>query len=193
MKGLEKLPRYVAAYISINPNEQDDLQLITDYLNTNTNDAAIDRKNFNGHITTSAFIVNQSRSQMLLLHHKSLQRWLQPGGHAEITDPSLLASALREATEETGIPPIDLVHYPLTADPDLPFDIDSHHIPANDRKQEPGHYHHDLRYLFVYSGNGAHIFNDEESTGMQWVNLTDLETDDTFGRVANKIARFFAK
>lgn len=193
MKGLENLQRYVTAYAAINPSESADLQLITDYLKGNAMDAAIDRKNFNGHITTSAFIVNSGRTHLLLLHHKSLNRWLQPGGHAETTDESLLASALREASEETGIPTKHLTNLPLTSDPDLPFDIDSHHIPANDRKLEPGHYHHDLRYLFIYSGDGAHHFNTEESTGMQWVNLTDLYTDNTFASVSLKIANFLAK
>ena len=193
MKGLEDLQQHLAIYNGIYPSENIDLQLFTDFLSNNTCDTIIDRNNFNGHITTSAFIVNATHTQLLLLHHKTLNRWLQPGGHGEITDDSLLSSALREAEEETGIAAGELINIPLVAHtPTLPFDIDSHFIPPNPRKGEPGHYHHDFRYIFVYNGSGNYNFNASESTGLQWVQLTDMATDDTFASVAAKISRFLA-
>ena len=55
-----------------------------------------------GHLTGSAFVVDPSRGAALVLFHTKLQRWLQPGGHAD-GDMNLANVAWREATEETGI------------------------------------------------------------------------------------------
>ncbi len=57
------------------------------------------RETLPGHVTASAWIVDPARTQVLLLHHGKLNRWLQPGGHWE-EDPDLLSAALREAREE---------------------------------------------------------------------------------------------
>jgi 8-oxo-dGTP pyrophosphatase MutT (NUDIX family) len=59
----------------------------------------------------------------------------------------VLAGARREALEETGLH--DMEQIVLLGDPSMPLVIDSHYIPANPSKDEPEHYHHDYRYLFV--------------------------------------------
>ena len=177
------------AYLLHYPSEADRMALFTVYLVGATPEGLFDRKNFKGHITTSAFIVNTAKEEMLLLRHKSLKRWLQPGGHVE-GDDSLLQSAQREAEEETGISRAQLCHIPVIAENErIPFDIDSHYIPSNPKKNEEGHYHHDFRYLFVYTGDGAANYNEDESTGLKWVPFKELETDETFGGMVDKIRR----
>ena len=140
------------------PDEQNETKLFADYLSRNDESQLFTRKNFDGHITTSAFIIDEAHTEILLLKHRSLNRWLQPGGHVE-GDSSLLLSALREAHEETGIPENELKHIAVFEDERVPFDIDSHFIPANPKKEEDGHYHHDLRYVFEYTGDGNINFN----------------------------------
>ncbi len=101
-----------------------------------------------GHVTGSAWIVSPDRCQTLLIHHRKLDRWLQPGGHAD-GDPNVAAVALREAQEETGLTSLRLV-YP-TNSPATPyqsppiFDVDVHVIPA--RNDGPEHLHYDIRFL----------------------------------------------
>ncbi|MCX6956055.1 MAG: NUDIX domain-containing protein, partial [Verrucomicrobia bacterium] len=55
-----------------------------------------------GHLTGSAWIVSPDRTRTLLTHHHKLDKWLQLGGHAD-GDGDLLAVALREAREESGL------------------------------------------------------------------------------------------
>ena len=56
-----------------------------------------DRRNPRAHLTGSAFVVSHDGLRVLLLHHRKLGRWLQPGGHADAGESSGEAVALREA------------------------------------------------------------------------------------------------
>ncbi len=58
------------------------------------------------HVTGSSWVVNPQRSHVLMLHHKKHDQWFQPGGHAD-GHADILAVALRETSEETGLDPSD--------------------------------------------------------------------------------------
>ena len=105
-----------------------------------------DRRTLPGHLTTSAVIVSLDHSQVLLIDHIVIGRWLQPGGHYEPAE-LFQSSALREAVEETAVTGIAL--HPWHRGEDLPFAIDSHDVPGNPKRAEPPHVHHDLQYLFI--------------------------------------------
>lgn len=122
----------------------------------------LDRASLPDHLTASAVVVAPDRGA-LLLHHRKLGRWFQPGGHVD-GDGNLLAAALREATEETGIP--DLVAV-------LPaIDLDVHDVAYPDGSF---HVHHDLRFLLL-AGVTASEAPNHESTGARWViDEADLE------------------
>ena len=103
-----------------------------------------------GHLTCSACVLDASASQVLLLHHARLGRWLQPGGHAEPGDDTPLAGALRELFEESGLEAAT----PLCdASGNALVDLDVHEIPA--RGADPAHLHYDLRYAFVVDAGAA--------------------------------------
>lgn len=123
-----------------------------------------ERTHLPGHITGSAWITDAARKNVLLVHHAKLNRWMQPGGHAD-GDENVFRVALREAEEETGLQNFK----PLG---DLPFDIDIHTIPA--RKDFPEHLHYDVRFLFEADINEPIIVS-EESHDVKWVTLDSLE------------------
>ncbi len=101
-----------------------------------------DRAILEGHLTGSAITVSADGARVLLLHHRKLDRWLQPGGHGDPGETTGEEVALREAFEESGISGLAL--HPAAP---RPLDVDVHDIPA--RASEPAHEHLDLRYLVV--------------------------------------------
>ena len=65
------------------------------------------------HLTASSLICQPETGFVLLTLHARIGRWLQTGGHIEATDSGLLAAALREATEESGLPELTVDPTPL--------------------------------------------------------------------------------
>jgi len=135
-------------------------------------DSIHSRRTFPGHVTTSVFILDAEGRRTLLIHHRSLGRWLQPGGHYEPPD-DLAGSALREAAEETGMD--SLVLDPWHRLSGIPIDVDTHRIPARPDRNEPEHWHHDIRYV-VRAGTADSLRPDlREVHGAAWRELHELE------------------
>jgi 8-oxo-dGTP pyrophosphatase MutT (NUDIX family) len=125
---------------------------------------AFQRDHLPGHITGSAWIIDSQNKFVLLTHHAKLNRWLQPGGHAD-GDEDIIRVASREADEETGLKSLTLLSNEI-------FDLDIHTIPA--RKDFPDHLHFDIRILFHASMDEALILT-EESHELKWFPLTAIE------------------
>jgi 8-oxo-dGTP pyrophosphatase MutT (NUDIX family) len=121
-----------------------------------------DRQIGEGHLTGSAITVSADGSHVLLLHHRKLDRWLQPGGHGDPGEATGEEVALREALEESGIAGLAL--HPTAP---RPLDIDVHDIPA--RGDEPAHQHLDLRYLVIAPQGGDVAPNLAELHEIRWV------------------------
>ncbi|HEY2766067.1 MAG TPA: NUDIX domain-containing protein [Pseudonocardiaceae bacterium] len=69
-----------------------------------------------GHLTASAVLLSHDGRRALLTLHPRVGRWVQLGGHCEDHDTGLAAAALREATEESGIPGLEIDPQPLHLD-----------------------------------------------------------------------------
>jgi 8-oxo-dGTP pyrophosphatase MutT (NUDIX family) len=121
-----------------------------------------DRAITEGHLTGSAITASADGSRVLLLHHRKLDRWLQPGGHGDPGETTGEEVALREAREESGIRGLSL--HPTAP---RPLDVDVHDIPA--RASEPAHEHLDLRYLVVAPAGAVVAPDLAELHEIRWV------------------------
>jgi 8-oxo-dGTP pyrophosphatase MutT (NUDIX family) len=148
-----------------------------------------ERRCLPGHVTGSAFVVSADRRRVLLVHHRKLDRWLQPGGHAD-GESDVARVALREAEEETGLAGLTFLGPDGAPDPQapVPFDLDVHEIPA--RPGEPAHEHHDVRFLLAAAPGAEAARTSEESHEVRWVPLAEvpaLGVDESVLRMARKL------
>jgi 8-oxo-dGTP pyrophosphatase MutT (NUDIX family) len=109
-----------------------------------------------GHVTASALVLDDTGTQVLLTLHPRLGRWVQLGGHCDDDDTDIVAAALREATEESGVadlriaPELAAVHvHPVTCSLGVP----TRHL--------------DLQFV-AHAPPGAQIAISDESVDLRW-------------------------
>jgi 8-oxo-dGTP pyrophosphatase MutT (NUDIX family) len=161
MSTREGLKLALEAYASSFAEEQ---KFRISFLELLSHPRAYFRDHLPGHMTGSAWVVDSARENALLVHHVKLDRWLQPGGHAD-GDEDIVSVARKEAEEETGLKKLLLAN-PL-------FDIDIHSIP--ERKDFPRHDHYDIRCLFI-ADPAEKIRLSAESNDIAWVKLSEIPT-----------------
>lgn len=175
MSTRENLISQLRAYRAFNPHEETMRERILAFVEEHED--CFERSLLVGHVTASAWVLSQDRTETLLVHHARLDKWLQPGGHCD-GSPDVLATALREVLEETGVEAT-----PAGAEI---FDLDAHDIPA--RKTEPAHVHYDVRFLLL-ADRAVPLVVSEESRAVAWVPLDEvrlLNTDESVLRLVEK-------
>ena len=123
------------------------------------------KENLLGHITGSLFIVNPSRTKILLMFHKKLQMWIQFGGHAD-GKVDIRNVAVREFHEESWVMPEPLLVWNI-------FHVDVHDVP--EYKDKPKHIHLDIRYLWVVSDDVTLMHQEAEVEDIRWFDLDEVQ------------------
>jgi 8-oxo-dGTP pyrophosphatase MutT (NUDIX family) len=133
-----------------------------------------------GHVTASALVLDHTGGQVLLTLHPRLGRWVQLGGHCDDGDADVVAAALREATEESGVdglridPQLAAVHvHPVTCSLGVP----TRHL--------------DLQFV-AHAPAGAQIAISDESDDLRWW-PADALPDGTDHALAYLVARARAR
>jgi hypothetical protein len=127
------------------------------------------RNDPDGHVTASAVV------EFLLVFHRKLDRWLQPGGHVEDSDPSVFHTALREVREDRSWLSFELSWPPF-----------AQRTPAAN-SPEPAHVHYDVRFLVMTRDGGV------LPSGAAWFDFADVEPVDRDGSLARAVARARAR
>ena len=161
MKIIEEIKKYRPC----NAQEQRDQALILDFLEKN-GDAFL-RSNLLAHMTASSWIVNPERTKTLMVYHNIYDSWSWTGGHAD-GETDLLAVALREAREETGIAHVRPVS------PEI-FSLEVLTVDGHEKRGAyvPSHLHMNVTYLLeAEESDTLHICR-EENSGVAWFSLEE--------------------
>ena len=180
---MKNLATLLEDYIIEYPHENAAINML-DFFNKGGN--SFSKENKEGHFTGSAWILSPDRSMVLMTHHRKLNMWLQLGGHADGME-DLINVAIREAKEESGFNEFVLLS-------DRIFDLDIHQFPAT--KDEPGHYHYDVRFLLEANPHNNTIIISDESIDVQWIPLEkviSLNPESSIQRMVKKTSALFSR
>lgn len=126
----------------------------------------------NREFCASAFVVNPIDKKILLCHHKTFNRWVQPGGHIEVGETPE-ETALRETYEETGVR-IKLIgeRFPREDDFLRPLGIQKN-------RGKDGSLHVDITYVGIPLSQD-NIIGDDEIDRFAWFSMEELNDLDIF-------------
>ncbi|MDI6453392.1 NUDIX hydrolase [Peloplasma aerotolerans] len=155
-----------AEYQPKNEQESKDLQLILNFIKRN--DDALYRTNLAGHITSSAFVLNQKMTKILFAYHHIYDSWAWVGGHND-GNPNLLEVAIKEAKEETGVKHV--VPYS-----DQIFTVDVIYVKNHIKNglYVPDHLHLNATFLLIADENDPLLINHAENSGVKWFLISEV-------------------
>lgn len=173
----------IKAYRPWNEQERQDQAVILAFLEQNPD--AFYRTNLLAHMTASAWVVNPQRTRTLMVYHRLYDSWSWTGGHAD-GEEDLLAVALREVREETGLQRL----HPVTEDI---YSLEVLTVDGHEKhgKYVPSHLHLNLTYLLEAEEDQPLRVCEAENSGVAWFSLTDALSASTepwfVERIYNKL------
>ena len=136
-----------------------------------THDDYLTRENIFGHITASAFVVNESHNKFLAVYHIINNGWMYLGGHAD-GNPNLLEVAKREVFEESG------VHAKVLSEDIFAIQnaVAKNHI--KNGKHVHFHTHFDVMYLMEAKESEVLSYAKSESKGVKWLDFKNAASEE---------------
>ena len=135
MDRIEEIRRFVP----LCEQERRDKEMMLWFLGGNAD--AYERSNTLAHMTASAWVLSPDCTRVAMCYHNIFESWSISGGHAD-GDHDLLAVALREAQEESGLSAVRAVSPELFSVEILP--VDGHEKRGH---YVPSHLHLNVTYL----------------------------------------------
>jgi len=174
INGLEKevIKSQIESFIPFNEQEEVDKQIILSFIDSF--DDVLTRQNSYGHLTASAFVVNEDLTKALMVHHNIYGGFIYPGGHAD-GEYDLYSVAVREVLEETGINVMPLIDNNIFALQALP--VKGH---VKNGKYVSAHTSYDILYLLVAKNIDMDKIriSEKENSQVKWCDLEDTYNEE---------------
>ena len=155
----------IARYVPFNEQEARDQALILDYLAENP--GCFYRADPVAHMTASAWVVNPARDKVLMVYHRIYDSWSWTGGHAD-GETDLLAVALREVTEETGVKSVRPVSEGI-------YSLEVVTVDGHEKRGQyvSSHLHLNVTYLLEADDREPLRICEDENKGVAWFGLDE--------------------
>jgi 8-oxo-dGTP pyrophosphatase MutT (NUDIX family) len=155
----------ITKYNPYNDQEKKDKEIFLRYFQMFPD--ILNRSNELVHVSASGWIVNHSRTKVLLVYHNIYDSWSWTGGHAD-GESNLLNVAIREAKEETGL----TIVKPIIEDI---FSLENLYVIGHFKNSKYISPHLHLNFTFLLEADdNAHIqANLLENKDTRWFTLKD--------------------
>ncbi len=149
----------IRAFVPGCEQEQRDREAILEFLAVHED--AFLRTNLTAHMTASAWVLSRDRRRVVMVYHNLYRSWSWTGGHAD-GDRDLLAVAMREVTEETGLRRLTPVTEGI-------FSLECLTVDGHEKRGQyvPSHIHMNVTYLLAAEDDALREKPDENS-GVAW-------------------------
>lgn len=178
----KNIKKIIKEYFKIFPEDKENLLVLQNQLKVSKN--IFNRKNLSGHIVANALIINSD--EVLLIFHNKLKRFIQPGGHVDFDDISVIDATIREIKEETGLE--NIVIDPWHKEKEIPIFIETHQMPKNEK--EENHLHHDFMYVFHTNSKNIKLQINEVSD-FKWEKIDNIIKNNHNSFVGKSLKRVF--
>lgn len=157
------LEQQLKEYHPYNEQEERDLAVIRSMLDAQPD--VFTRENQVAHMAASSWLVNSARDKVLMVYHNIYRSWSWTGGHAD-GERDLLAVAMREAGEETGVQRLRAVTEDI-------FSVETLTVDGHEKRgvYVPSHLHLNVTYLLEADEEDALRAKPDENSGVQWFSL----------------------
>ena len=159
-----KIADQIREYAPCCEQEARDKAVILAFLADNPD--AFFRSSLIAHMTASAWVVNRERTKVVMVYHRIYDSWSWTGGHAD-GEEDLLAVALRECREETGLRHVRPVSEEI-------FSLEVLTVDGHEKHGEyvPSHLHLNVTYLLEADESDELRVCEEENTAVRWFTLS---------------------
>ena len=168
---MEKLRAQVEAYRPVNEQEERDRELLLRWIDSGAD--ILTRENGVAHLTASAWVMSPDRTKVLMAYHNLYDSWAWLGGHAD-GESDLLAVALREAEEESGVGAVR----PVT---DEILSIETLCVEGHEKRGRyvPCHLHLNVTYLLEADPARSLRVKPDENSAVAWIEVEDIPNKST--------------
>ena len=163
---MEKLIKQLENYIPFNEQEKRDKKIMLEWLREGK--TPFTREKEVAHFTDSSWIVNKQRTKVLMVYHNIYNSWSWTGGHAD-GDNDLLAVAVREGMEETGVEHLRPVSEDI-------FSIETIVVDGHEKRGSyvASHLHMNVSYLLEADEEESLHMKPDENSGVKWIPIEKL-------------------
>lgn len=160
-----KLQEQLEQYHPFNEQEERDKKVMLQLLKTQPD--IFTRENEVAHFTASSWLLNREHTKVLMIYHNIYHSWSWTGGHAD-GEEDLLAVAIKEAQEETGVKEIQTVD-------DTIFSIETLTVDGHEKRGRyvPSHLHLNVTYLLEADEAEVLRIKPDENSGVKWFSLEE--------------------
>ncbi len=161
-----EIKKQISEYIPYNDQEKKDKQLILKFIDKFDN--VLTRENIFGHFSSSAFVVNEDKTKVLMIYHKIYDSWAWPGGHAD-GESDFLGVAIREVMEETGIKNVEPLYKDI-------YSLEVLSVNGHIKREEyiSTHFHINTTFLLEANETEKLVIKEDENSGVKWVDIDEM-------------------